>query len=57
MVAKFKCSDHTLMIGTGRHKKIDLEERMCKCALKKGLKMRVISSYNAQLIIRYENHY
>ena len=30
IVAKFRCSDHTLMIETGRHKKIDLEERMYK---------------------------
>ena len=35
MVAKFKCSDHTLMIETGRHKKIDLEERMCKMCSQK----------------------
>ena len=30
IVAKFSCSDHTLMIETGRHKKIGLDERMCK---------------------------
>ena len=29
-VAKFWCGDHTLMIETGRHKEVDLEERMCK---------------------------
>ena len=43
IVAKFRCSDHTLMIETGRHKKIDLEECV-NCALKKRLKMSVISS-------------
>ena len=35
IVAKFRCSDHTLMIETGRHKKIDLEERMCKMCSQK----------------------
>ena len=30
IVAKFRCSDHKLMIETGRHKKIDHEERICK---------------------------
>ena len=34
-VAKFRCSDHTLRIETGRHKKIDLEERMCKMCSQK----------------------
>ena len=37
IIAKFRCSDHTLMIETGRHKKIDPEERMCKmCSQKNG---------------------
>ena len=36
IVAKFRCSDHTLMIETGRHEKIDLEETICKmCSQKK----------------------
>ena len=35
IVAKFRCGDHTLMIETGRHKKIDLEERMCKMCSQK----------------------
>ena len=35
IVAEFRCSDHTLMIETGRHKKIDLEERMCKTCSQK----------------------
>ena len=35
IVAKFRCSDHTLMIETGRHKKIDLEERMYKMSSQK----------------------
>ena len=35
IVANFRCSDHTLMIETGRHKKIDLEERMCKMCTQK----------------------
>ena len=44
IVAKFRCSDHTLMIKTGRHKKIDVEERMCKMCSQKRVKMSVISS-------------
>ena len=51
IVAKFRCSDHTLMTETGRHKKIDLEKRKltlrkecAKYALKKRLKMSSISS-------------
>ena len=43
IVAKFRCGDHTLMIETGRHKKINLEERMCKMCSQKWLKMSVIS--------------
>ena len=35
IVVKFRCSDHTHMIETGRHKKIDLEERMCKMCSQK----------------------
>ena len=35
IVAKFRCSDHTLMTDTGRHKKIDHEERMCKMCSQK----------------------
>ena len=35
IVAKFRCSDHTLMTETGRHKKIDLEEKMCKICSQK----------------------
>ena len=35
IVAKFRRGDHTLMIETGRHKKIDLEERMCKMCSQK----------------------
>ena len=35
IVAKFRCSDHTLMIEAGRHKKIDLEERMYKMCSQK----------------------
>ena len=30
-----RCNDHTLMIETGRHKKMDLEERMCKVCSQK----------------------
>ena len=29
-VAKFRCSDHDLMIELGRHKKLCVEERVCK---------------------------
>ena len=57
IVAKFRCNDHILMIETGRHKKIDLKERMCKMCSQKGLKVSVISSSNVQSILRYENHY
>ena len=35
IVAKFRCSDHTLMTETGRDKKIDLEERMYKMCSQK----------------------
>ena len=29
-IAKFRCSDHTLEIETGRHKKMNVNERICK---------------------------
>ena len=29
-ITKFRCSDHTLEIETGRHKKLRVEERICK---------------------------
>ena len=35
IVAKFRCSDHTVIIETGHHKEIDLEERMCKMCSQK----------------------
>ena len=35
IVAKFRCIDHTLMIETGRHNEIDLEERICKMCFQK----------------------
>ena len=44
IVAKFRCSDHTLMIETGRHKKMTLRKECAEFVLKKGLKMSVISS-------------
>ena len=34
MIAKLRCSDHSLEIETGRHRKIDRNERFCKqCAV------------------------
>ena len=38
IVAKYRCSDHTLMIETGRYKKIDFEERICKICSQKRTK-------------------
>ena len=36
LIAKFRCSDHELMIEKGRQKKIDVEERLCyMCSEKK----------------------
>ena len=36
MLTKFRCSDHNLMIETGRHKQLKIEERICKsCHLRK----------------------
>ena len=29
LITKFVCSDHKLMIKKGRHKRIDVEERLC----------------------------
>ena len=60
IVAKFWCSDHTLMIETGRHKKIDLEERMCKMCSQKRVDderhfLPECPAYES--IIKYENHY
>ena len=44
IASKFRCSDHTLVIETGHHKKIDVEERMCRMCSQKRVKMSVISS-------------
>ena len=34
MIAKLRCSDHSLEIESGRHRKIDRNERFCKqCAV------------------------
>ena len=52
LITKFRCSDHELMIKEERHKKIDVEERLCcVCAFKKIWKMSYISYWNALLII------
>ena len=33
-LCKFRCSDHTLLIETGRHKRLDVNDRICKnCTL------------------------
>ena len=33
-LCKFRCSDHTLLIETGRHKGLDVNDRICKnCSL------------------------
>ena len=37
IVVKFRCSYHTLMIDTGRHKKIGLEERTYKMCSQKRI--------------------
>ena len=54
IIAKFRCSDHTLMIETGRHTKIDLEERICKMCSQKGFEMNVISSQYAKPTIQFD---
>ena len=55
IVAKFRCSDHTLMIQTGHHKNIDLEERMCKMCSQKRIEDE--RNFLLESIIRCENHY
>ena len=34
-ITKFRCSDHTLEIEIGRHKKVKAEERLCKFCISK----------------------
>ena len=43
ILTKFRCSDHNLMIETGRHKQLKIEERICKYAIYEKLKMKYIS--------------
>ena len=42
MLTKFRCSDHNLMIETGRHKQLKIEERICKSCHLRKLKMKYI---------------
>ena len=37
IVAKFRCSEYTLMTETGRHKRIDLEESICTMCSQKRI--------------------
>ena len=43
LIAKFRCSDHELMIVKGRHKKLMLRRDFAICALKRNWKMSCIS--------------
>ena len=43
LIAKFRCSDHELMIEKGRHKKLMLRRDFAICALKRNWKMSCIS--------------
>ena len=57
IVAKFRCSNHTLMIETGRHKKIDLEERMCKMCSQKRVEDGRHFLLECQAYNKVRNHY
>ena len=46
LIAKFRCSDHELMIEKGRHTKIDAEERLCYTCSERNWKMSCISYYS-----------
>ena len=59
-ITKFRCSDHTLEIESGRHKKLRVEERICKMCnieVEDERHFLIVCPLYAELRSRYFNNY